>query len=81
MGASSRGIIKTTLKITHLLFSTYDGRGFVTGPFYMRGDTNVENRFGGDAKLRFAGFMVLLISVDTALYLWAKPRLRIRALW
>jgi hypothetical protein len=47
----------------------------------MRTDVNVENRFGGDAGLRVAGFMVLLISVDTALYLWAKPRLRIRALW
>ena len=47
----------------------------------MRTDVNVESRFGGDAGLRFAGFVVLLISVDPALYLWAKPRLRIRALW
>ncbi len=47
----------------------------------MRTDVNVENRFDGDAGLRFAGFVVLLISADPALYLWAKPRLPIRALW
>ena len=53
----------------------------MTGPFYMRGDVNAENRFGGDAKLRFAGFVVLLISADPALYLWAKSQSRIRAMW
>ena len=52
---------------------------FVTGSLFMRTDVNVENRFGGDAGLRFAGFVALLISVDPALYLWAKPQPRIRA--
>ena len=46
----------------------------------MRTDVNVESRFGGDTGLRFAGFVVLLISVDTTLYLWAKSQSRIRAM-